>query len=457
MQLAACEAAGLEPLEAELDGTALFSAIDSAGLLDEESAQVLVHVGDATTVVVVVDAGKIRSMRAIRAGSRPVLPPPSEVEEEAEEESGEEESVDLEATESAVERYRRLEQSAQRIRRELVRTISAARTEHPLEVIYLFGDDLPGLTNGELDGMTIERPDVVPLEEDGPENGELVVAFGAALNRLGSSKLSPHLRREELRHTGKFERLELPLAVLGLLLTTLLGVRLIVTNQLLLWRDEGKVSSWNSEQPLEGDMQIWLRMVNAYMLPDPEKGYPGRLKNPPQAILEYARDAERGEDQGRTKYQELVKIKADLMDEIRRLQKELGLGATEDSAIPQPQSALKATTLVLDVIDGLGEEVGRFGIRRLLATSFTRQGADDPYRVDVTLDLDFFAEDSVVATAHYTNFRDAIQANDWCIEFVNRPNEVFDDGRGIGVAGIKIGINLDKLAEAEEQVNQEAS
>jgi len=62
------------------------------------------------------------------------------------------------------------------------------------------------------------------------------------LRELGGGLLQPRLRREDLRFTGKFERLELPLAVFSLLLFTLLAVQLIVINKQILWRDEGDLA-----------------------------------------------------------------------------------------------------------------------------------------------------------------------------------------------------------------------
>ena len=74
-RLASCERAGLEADEAELDGTALFNAAIEAGILSEESSEILVHVGDHSTVVVVADGGKLASMRTIRAGGLPAPKP----------------------------------------------------------------------------------------------------------------------------------------------------------------------------------------------------------------------------------------------------------------------------------------------------------------------------------------------------------------------------------------------
>ncbi len=138
LQLSACESAGLDPAGAELDGTALFNAAFQAGLVDADSAQLLVNIGDATTTVVVADGARLRSLRAIRVGTRAPVPAASAEGEEAAEQPAPPAEAEPE------ELARRLEQSVQRIRRELARTVSGARTTHPIEAVYVFGNELPG-------------------------------------------------------------------------------------------------------------------------------------------------------------------------------------------------------------------------------------------------------------------------------------------------------------------------
>ncbi len=298
--------------------------------------------------------------------------------------------------------------------------------------------------------MPVERPEVLPLPGAEAEAGQLVVAYGAALKQLGAAPVDGHLRREELRFSGKFERLELPLAVFSILLTALLGVKLIVMHQQLLWRDEGDRSTWGSDLQLQGDMQIWLNSSNAYMLPDAERGYPGRLKKPPETIAQYARMAERGEDLERTKYEELLEIRRRLTLEIDKVQKDLGISATSSSEIPQPQSALEATTLVFGLLDRIHESAGRYAIRKLSANS---QNGRTPQEqsVMVKLDMDFFAESSVSATENYTAFVNAIQAEPWCKEFVRKPVESFEDEKGISVDAVTIEVDLSKAQRVQPQ------
>lgn len=438
-QLAACERAGLEAADAELDGTALFNAAHAGGLIAEGGAQILVHVGDASTTVVVADEGKLVSMRAIRAGAMPPLPSLFETPDEGEEAEGEDDAE--QAAEDAAAAQARLDQTTQRIRRELGRTIAGIQSEGTIEAIYVCGHEL--LTEESLLDVPIQPLEVLPGIEDGSTSQELAVAYGAALGALGGSALRPHLRREELRFTGKFERLELPLAVFSLLLFTLLAVQLIVIHKQITWRDEGNLSA---ESPFPGDMQLWLQNSNNYLLPDQAAGYPGRLKNPPPQLLDFINKCESGEVTTLTKFQEIQRVRSLLVDEIDNLQRELG----QVSDIKQPQSALRAMTLVMDVIYTMPEEVGRFGLRGLSADY--RQGrAGSPDTVEVKLDMDFFAPDSVEATRHYKAMENAIESQAWCLGFSDRPTNPLDDGSGITVDSIIIEVNVEAAVAAQEQ------
>lgn len=442
-QLAACERAGLESSDAELDGTALFTAAQGAGLLAEDSSQILVHVGDASTTVVVAAAGKLVSMRAIRAGALPPLPALFETPEveEADEERAEEPEVSEEEAEVL---QQRVEQTAQRIRRELGRTITAVQSDLPIEAIYLCGHRL-------LSEETLFDVPVLPLEAviagaEEPIPDELVVAYGAALSALGGSPLKPHLRREELRFTGKFERLELPMAVFSLLLFTLLAVQYIVVAKQMRWRDEGVVGHDPPRPGDMGDMQLWLQYSNSYLLPDPETGWPGRLKNPPKELADFIERAERGEIDTLTKFEEIQRIRFLLSEEIKKIKRELG----QVSDIKQPQSALQGMLLVMGIITDMGDQVGRYGIRSLSADY--RQGrSGSPDTVEVKLDMDFFGEDSLAATRAYKAMQNALEAESWCVEFAERPTNPLDGGKGISVDGITVEVNVDEAMAKEQQ------
>ena len=66
-ELAGLQRSGLEALDAELEGTALFDAAFESGILKEDVGTVLIHVGDTSATVVVADGRRLSSLRAIRA------------------------------------------------------------------------------------------------------------------------------------------------------------------------------------------------------------------------------------------------------------------------------------------------------------------------------------------------------------------------------------------------------
>lgn len=334
----------------------------------------------------------------------------------------------------ATEKERHLA-SAQRIRRELLRTLSGARTTNEIKRVYLCGKDLPGL-----EGETLLD---VPLEEMPFQLGaaaparEFVVAFGAALRGFEGGTLTPRLRREELRFTGRLERLELPLAVFSLLLFTLLFVQYIVLDKQLEWRDEG-----NLAKNIKGDMQIWLEASNSRMLPDPTNPRAVRLSDPPKVLADYAALAQSGGDLERTKYEELLKIKSTMINEIDRLSKDLG----QVSEIKQPQSALAATTLVMNTIASLSADA-RIGIRRFEANYTSSAAKDDS--VIVTMDADFFGANSLEATKLKDQLESQFKSQVWCVDFESKSSKALEGDKGIQADGLTIQINVDKALAAQ--------
>ena len=434
-QLFAAERGGLEATQAELDGTALFNAAHANGLLEGDAAQILVHVGDSTTTVAVADGGKLVSLRAIRAGAFP--PVRSRFEE-----SGEDAEAEVEPEESEEVTAERVAQTVRRLRRELGRTLSAAQTEGGIEAVYVCGHAMPGLTDEPLFDVPVLPLDVFPVTQ-GENDQVLTVAYGAALRALGGGALSPELRREDLRYSGKFERLELPLAVFSLLLCTLLVVKLMVTTFQLEWRDAGKPGD-------EGDMMRWAQASSAALLPDPERGSVGRLKDPPPAVKAAIEAVERpAETDQRTTYQRLFAVKQELLDAITELN--LKVGVTTE--FKQPQSALRATTLVIGLIEELGDEIGRFSIRRLEA-NYRKEKSNSPDYVEVRLDMDFFAEEDVTASSHYSTLQRAVRDEDWCLEFPERPSKPFPEGGGLSFEGLTVHVDVSKAPDMIEATQE---
>ncbi|HEX6885697.1 MAG TPA: hypothetical protein VF530_20155 [Planctomycetota bacterium] len=428
--LRVCEKAGLEPLDAELEGTALFDAALEGGVLAEDAGTVLIHVGDTSTTVAVADGKRLASLRAIRAGA--AVPRSAAPEGEAEA-SPEEELV------PATEPVRAVE-SVQRIRRELLRTLSGARTTNEIKNVYVCGQELPGLAEGSLLDVPVQA---LPLTLVGVEEpGRHVVAYGAALRGFEGGALHPSLRREELRFSGRFERLELPLAVLALLVFTLLFVQYIILDKQLEWRDEGKLAA---DPPIKGDMQIWLEASNLRMLPDPTNPRPVRLAEPPEVLARYAAEAQAGLDEERTKFEELMRIRQILKIEIDKLAKELG----RVSEIKQPQSALTAATLVMDQFASLGPDA-RIGIRRLEA-NFQGQQGNKPDFVVVTLDADFYGESTLEATRVREQLESRMKEQRWCLEFEGKSTKPLDGGKGIQADGLTIQVDVDRASGEEPE------
>jgi Tfp pilus assembly PilM family ATPase len=423
-----CERAGLEPLEAELEGTALFDAAYEGGLLADDAGTVLIHVGDSSTTVVVADGRRLASVRSIRVGAQ------LRGEGEPAEEGAEAKAAETKSPEAPEDNAARLAASAQRIRREIARTLSGARTAQEIKRVYVCGQELSGLEGETLLDVAVEP---LPLALEGLATGarEYAVAFGAALRGFEGGTLAPRLRREELRFSGRFERLELPLAVLTLLLFTFLFVKYIVRDKQLDWRDEGNLAA---EVPAKGDMQIWLEASNQRIFPDPTDTRPVRLPNAPPALLAYARKAEAGEDLERTKYEELLEIRRQLKLEIDRLSKELG----QVSEIEQPQSALSAATLVMNVIGSMGEGL-RMGIRRFEA-NYQHSVANKDDFVTVVLDADFFGENSLEATRSYNQLESQFESQPWCVEFDGKSTKSLEGDKGIQVDGLTIRVDVDR-------------
>jgi len=418
-----CEQGGLEALDAELEGTALFDAAFESGVLTDDAATVLIHVGDTSTTVVVADGRRLAGLRAIRAGAAQ----PRAADE------GEGEGSEPAGETPAASELERPAASVSRIRRELVRTLSGARTTNPIQSVYVCGRELPGLTGETLVDVPVEP---LPFTLQGVElPREFVVAFGTALRGFSGGTLHPRLRREELRFSGRFERLELPLAVLSLLVFTLLFVQYIVLAKQLEWRDEGDLA-----KDIRGDMQIWLEESNRRIFPDPTSTRSVRLSEPPEALAKYAKEAETGADAERTKFDEIMRVRQLLKIEIDRLSKELG----RVSDIRQPQSALTATTLVMSVVAGMGEDA-RVGIRRFEANYQSGSGNKDD-SVMITIDADFFAP-GLEATRLKDRFEREIKAQPWCVRYESKSSKELPSSSAIQADGISIQVDVEKAPQ----------
>ncbi|MBK8180232.1 MAG: pilus assembly protein PilM [Planctomycetes bacterium] len=446
-----CSKAGIEPLEVEIEATAMVNAAMSADICHVDDAQVLVHIGEGSTAVVVVDGGRVRSMRAIHLGAlshdNPAAEPESSPAAEGSAAGAEgAPPAPVAAPQTPEELQRLLEHAVSRIRRELGRTVSGARTSNPIEAIYVCGIELPDLIGTQVLDLPVYELDVFEADSGQPLQGAspLVVAYGAALRQLGAVHLPASLRREELKYTGAFERIELPLAVASLLLVTLLAVFVIFETKLGQLRD--------------GDIDLWRRYVNLYIQGDPAKGQPGDLEQVPKPLTDYlaavraaskkqgASERDNPEiDPDRTRLEQLKRVYNLLTIEVDKLDKALG----NTGEVTMPQSALEALTLSLGVMTELGEEqVGRVGIRKVKSQYLPGRstGAD---KVEVAIDFTFFAADSVTATQNFERYCGELRKKPWVIEVEQGGSKSLADNpadnRGIYTESFKVRCDLSKV------------
>lgn len=443
--------AGLEPTEAELDASAAFDGVAASGELSEESGTIIVNVGDASTVIAVCDGTKLESLRALRLGAGPVNrvvvdeatdeTPDGAEDGEPQDEAQDEAPADDAETETTVPSVadaQRAARSVQRLRRELMRTITAAQTEFPIDTVLLCGSRIEGLDSMELEGVDVRW--ATALEGDVPS--EAMVAYGAAIHQLGGGAFHPSMRREELRYTGTLERLELPLAVCAMLLFAFLAVKFIIVKKHLGWRDEGNLA--NNEA---GDAQLWLQATLVYLLPKEGRSR-GRLETPSEELTAYAQKALAGEDLERTKYEELLHIRKLLTDEILSVRKEIG----QVTDITLPLSAFKGGVLVMDAIDKMKADgtVPRFACRALEGRSVSRDESKGGDVVEVKVTLDFWGETATEATRHYNEFKANIESQPWYEEIKPKPLKMVEGEPVASVEGLEILVDPSKAADAAQ-------
>lgn len=427
-----CKQAGFEPLEVELETSAMVNTIASSDLCGEEDAVVLVHVGEESTAVSILDGGRVRELRIIQTGALSYTSHgtmPAEGEEEVEESDGPQ----------AIERG---EETVTRIRRELARTISAARTLNELGSVHVCGFVLPGMLDGEILGLpvvAIEDYEVQELEGDVHEEySSAAVAYGAALRQLGGINMPASLRREELKFSGALERVELPLAVMCLLITTFLGVWFLFQQK--------------ERTAIDQNLYFLLKSSSNYMLGDAKKGQAGNLEYPSDTIVNYVKNTivhGKGiegyrEDPNRDRYRQLRWLKSLLNQDQIRLQKLLG----NDTELLQPQSALKGLALVLDQMAKADKRYGRVSMRHVTSnfTSSARNGDN----VEITLRMSFFADSVIKATENYELFLRELQAQPWHVSHAaGTADPILGSETGAYLPGMKIVVDLTKAEQVK--------
>lgn len=430
-----CERAGIEPLEAQLETTAVVNAASATSICNIDDAQVLVHIGDHSTSVVVMDSGEVREMRVIHIGA---LTPELATEAAAEvnkNDEGAESDADSDATsepkpEDDLELRRRTEAGLRRIRRELGRTISAAQTINKIDAVYVCGIELPGLIGEPILDVPVYLLDCFDEDEAGApaeDFGQLVVAYGAAITQLGGGSMKPSLRREELAFTGTWERIEFPMAVLAMLLVTLVGVGWIFQDQQLKSMDN------------QGFL-IWLQSSNNYLIGDNVAGTRGFMRPVPPEFRSSLKRFSPGEgmplNYDKPIFEAFNEIELDLQNRVLALSAELGGGT-----IKQPSSALMATNLVVGVLES-NQDKWRVGFHGVKATFMPGRSNDRPDTVKVELDIVFYADDVLQATDDYEAFRSALKDQVWLHSLDQKRSDELDEGNGIYIQKLPVVVDV---------------
>ena len=433
----AMEKAGLEPLEAELESSAMVNSALAADICHIDNAQLLVHVGEHSTCVAVVAGAEIREMRVIHIGAMSHLAGElAAVKDDAvEEESGEDDAAEESAAAATdeldpIELNRRIDQAIKRIRREIGRTISAARTAQPIEAIYASGMELPGLIGSSVLDVPVYVLDCFEEDSGQPAEGagQLVAAYGGAFRQLGGGVMSPSLRREELTYSGAWERLEFPLAFAALMLTTFLGMVNIVNIR--------KIDALNYTGLLS-----YLRNVNAFIVGTDSSTARPILNPVPKDLLDRSKVYGKGVKLGGEVQEPLAELKTieRMLDKkVLDLKREVG----DIQEIPLPPSAFAAMTCVLNVMNG--NEDWRPSLRQLGA-EYVKKSREYPEHTRIKLSATFFADSVPAASNDITAFDAALRAQPWCLDVEQAAQTPTEGDNGLNFKGKVILVDPSKL------------
>jgi type IV pilus assembly protein PilM len=263
-RLALLRRADIEPASVDLDATALYTACEATGVFGESPNVVILEIGARTTNLLLVDGGRLRTVRAFVVGADAVtaavaqdlaLPPGDaarHVQAPGETDTGallvpavhvsspsreaRETSKSVAELERDVTTGRR-DDFVRKLEREVMRSITSSRAVNAPEKILVSGGGslMPGLREAlaERFGLPVEPLGLltrvgyaaVPAVGADPLLAEAVspVAIGCALRLLGADPLGVELRREEFAPTNTFEVVKIVLATAVTLLVALLG------------------------------------------------------------------------------------------------------------------------------------------------------------------------------------------------------------------------------------------
>ena len=90
----------------------------------------------------------------------------------------------------------------------------------------------------------------------------------------------------------------------------------------------------------------------------------------------------------------------------------------------------------------------RPSLRRIQAVYQPSRSNKQEDSVKVTLDLVFFAEDTVEASRHYEAFLATISGQPWHVEHQERSSKDLANGEGVLVEGLPITVNVETWLES---------
>ncbi len=239
---------GVDPMRLDLDMIALFNAAKASGAFEQNPDCVVLDIGSATTLVLSVHDGELKSCRSIRSGTESVtqvissdlavdtdsarsrleegdrsprkddLLQPLTLEEEKVPET--EQSADELESSIVVQRQ---DDFLGRIYRETTRSMGTASVGGEITAIYVTGGaSLSGGIKERLERrfrkpvLTLELigedTRAIPAADYERANASIGIALGCALKYLGYEGLDVEFRREDLRYTRKFDLVKVTMA-----------------------------------------------------------------------------------------------------------------------------------------------------------------------------------------------------------------------------------------------------
>ncbi len=354
-RLATMRAAGIEPASVDLDGSAVFTAYEAAGVFRDHPNVVIIDIGAHSSSLLLVANGRPLTMRSFRLGtdlvvehtSRELQVAPAEARRRVRLPEGPR-SDDLlvpmseldppaDETEKSLSRIegeavadQRLE-FVRKLHRESIRSLAAVQNESAPDRILLLGGGslLPGLSQAleERFRLPVERVDLAQRVEwrDRGQDTELTqavapAAIGGALRVLGYDPLGVELLQDELAPTNRFDVLKHALATgVTLLFFVLLALALVAMTRRDAERGRfsnvvGKAISFYRTAEL-----AYLQKVEAKTAADASARIDEAVRNAPPD------------------YRMATWLRSRLLDRFNTLQSNLGLRRD----IPQVQSALQ--------------------------------------------------------------------------------------------------------------------